>query len=200
MLRASFQFSLPVSAVLAALCPGGGGGEGDPAAILGKVQRLRECFERGDTHSDVENYVESSVRWGKLFPQSGPSVGPAPSWLPTELPKETAEAAESYLRSVHNVPYSLEAWNAAVVAGTTLLRRCQGWKHAVGALRFAWRARGEDHFSGLFDHHLDDHMPEDLLASRPPGKGCYLVSPWRAPFPAVTPRCAQSWPLSSFRS
>ena len=91
MLRASFQFSLPVSAVLAALCPGGGGGEGDPAAILGKVQRLRECFERGDTHSDVENYVESSVRWGKLFPQSGPSVGPAPSWLPTELRRSRRE-------------------------------------------------------------------------------------------------------------
>ena len=58
----------------------------------------------------------------------------------------------------------IEAWNAAVAAGTALLRRCQGWKQAVGALRFAWTARGEDHFSGLFDHHLDDHMPEDLLA------------------------------------
>ncbi|CAE7534713.1 unnamed protein product, partial [Symbiodinium sp. CCMP2592] len=144
------------------------GGEEDFAS---KMQRLKSVLddpageaERKSQEADLSEGTGDSVRCGKLFADSGPLLGPPPSWLPKSLSKEAEDAAEAYLRKVHQVEYSLEAWNGAVQAGTTLLRLCGGWKEAVGALRYAWRARGEDHFAGLFDHHLDSHLPEDLLA------------------------------------
>ncbi|CAE7269259.1 unnamed protein product [Symbiodinium sp. CCMP2592] len=163
MLRASFC----VPPGLAALCSTGGGEED----FASKMQRLKIVLdnpageaERKSQEADLSEGTGDSVRCGKLFADSGPLLGPPPSWLPKSLSKEAEEAAEAYLRKVHQVEYSLEAWNGAVQAGTTLLRLCGGWKETVGALRYAWRARGEDHFAGLFDHHLDSHLPEDLLA------------------------------------
>ncbi|CAE7545999.1 unnamed protein product [Symbiodinium sp. CCMP2592] len=163
MLRASFC----VPPGLAALCSTGGGEED----FASKMQRLKIVLdnpageaERKSQEADLSEGTGDSVRCGKLFADSGPLLGPPPSWLPKSLSKEAEEATEAYLRKVHQVEYSLEAWNGAVQAGTTLLRLCGGWKETVGALRYAWRARGEDHFAGLFDHHLDSHLPEDLLA------------------------------------
>ncbi|CAE7297447.1 TRPT1, partial [Symbiodinium sp. CCMP2592] len=163
MLRASFC----VPPGLAALCSTGGGEED----FASKMQRLKTVLdnpageaERKSQEADLSEGTGDSVRCGKLFADSGPLLGPPPSWLPKSLSKEAEEAAEAYLQKVHQVEYSLEAWNGAVQAGTTLLRLCGGWKETVGALRYAWRARGEDHFAGLFDHDLDSHLPEDLLA------------------------------------
>ncbi|CAE7226211.1 TRPT1 [Symbiodinium sp. CCMP2592] len=179
MLRASFC----VPPGLAALCSTGGGEED----FASKMQRLKTVLdnpageaERKSQEADLSEGTGDSVRCGKLFADSGPLLGPPPSWLPKSLSKEAEEAAEAYLQKVHQVEYSLEAWNGAVQAGTTLLRLCGGWKGTVGALRYAWRARGEDHFAGLFDHHLDSHLPEDLLAWVRRGKGRV---PWHAACP-----------------
>ena len=113
---------------------------------------------------DTEEARAGNSRCGRLFPEGGPSQGPPPSWLPAHLTPEVERATHRYLDAVQDVPYSLEAWNQAVTAGTELLRACGGWHSAVGALRRGWRNRGGDHFAGLFDKRLDDHLPSDLLA------------------------------------
>ena len=168
MLRASFALPPAVHAAFDALC-NRKGGAGDPAVILSKVQKITEALGEERTtaketpETSSEDTGNDTSRCGKLFHNSGPVLSPPPSWLPESLTKEVAEAARTYLSCVHNVPYSLGAWNNAVEAGTQLLRRCQGWKQAVDALRHTWRAQGEDHFAGLFDYHLDEHLPADLL-------------------------------------
>ncbi|CAE7258876.1 unnamed protein product, partial [Symbiodinium microadriaticum] len=98
-----------------------------------------------------------------FFPETGPTQSPPPSWLPASLAPEVEDATYRYLETVQDVQYSLEAWNKAVAAGTDLLRACGGWRPAVGALRRGWRDKGGDHFAGLFDKRLDDHLPSDLL-------------------------------------
>ncbi|CAE7766338.1 kptA [Symbiodinium sp. CCMP2592] len=117
------------------------------------MQRLKSVLDNpaGEAERKSQEADLSESPREQLFADSGPLLGPPPSWLPKSLSKEAEEAAEPYLRKVHQ-------------AGTTLLRLCGGWKEAVGALRYAWRTRGEDHFAELFDHHLDSHLPEDLLA------------------------------------
>ncbi|CAE7671785.1 unnamed protein product [Symbiodinium sp. CCMP2592] len=51
--------------------------------------------------ADLSEGTGDSVRCGKLFADSGPLLGPPPSWLPKSLSKEAEEAAEAYLRKVH---------------------------------------------------------------------------------------------------